>query len=156
MTLIKAKQFETVCELINVYIYKALTDHLNSAHKKNVHASFEMTLYWSYLDMNKSESLREKTIDQIHRILEDAPTNNHFLPLLWNGFAECQSKWVQGFFREKALSKQKVSSDKKITDIPSEVQRIVGWAIRAELAKRQKRADSGCQLLAQMAELLRK
>jgi hypothetical protein len=53
--------------------------------------------------MNKNESLREKTIDQIHRILKDAPANYNFLPLLWNGFAECQSKWVQSFFGEKAL-----------------------------------------------------
>jgi hypothetical protein len=41
-------------------------------------------------------------------------------------------------------------------DIPSEVQPFVGWAIRAELAKQQKRADAGCEPSAQMAELLKK
>jgi hypothetical protein len=133
-----AKQFETVAKLINIYVYKALTDHLNSAHKQNMHESFEMALYWSYLGMNKNDNLRQRIIDQIQRILKDAPVNDHFLPLLWKGFAECQSKWVQNFFQETALSKRKVSSDNKITDIPSEVQRIVGWAIRAELMKRLK------------------
>jgi hypothetical protein len=54
------------------------------------------------------------------------------------------------------LSTQKVSLDNKITDIRSEVQCIVGWAIRAELTKSQKWADSGCKLLAQMAELTKK
>jgi hypothetical protein len=98
MTTIQAKQFETVCELVNVYIFKVLTQHLNSAHKKNSQASFEITLYWSYLEMNQNESLRQRTIAQIHRILKDAPGNDHFLPIIWNGFAECQTKWVQGFF----------------------------------------------------------
>jgi hypothetical protein len=118
--------------------------------------SFEMALYWSYLEMHKNNNLRQRTIDRIQRILKEVPANDHFLPLLWKGFAECQSKWVQSFFRETALSKRKIVSDNKITDIPSEVQRIVGWAIRAELTKRQKRAENGCTLSAQMAEMLTK
>jgi hypothetical protein len=73
MTTIQAKQFETVCELVNVYIFKVLTEHLNSAHKKNSQASFEITLYWSYLEMNQNESLRQRTIAQIRVILKDAP-----------------------------------------------------------------------------------
>jgi uncharacterized protein YqgV (UPF0045/DUF77 family) len=44
MSTIEAKQFEVVAELINIYVYKTLTDHLNSAHKKNMHGSFEMAL----------------------------------------------------------------------------------------------------------------
>jgi hypothetical protein len=153
MSTSQAKQFETVSELINIYVYKALTDHLNSAHKKNMHESFEMALY---LEMNKNDNLRRRTIDQIQRILKHVPANDHFLPLFWKGFVECQSKWVESFFRETALSKRNVLSDNKITDIPSEVQRIIGWAIRAELAKRQKRAENGCTLSAQMAERLTK
>jgi hypothetical protein len=129
MSTSQAKQFKTVSELINIYVYKALTDHVNLAHKKNMHESFEMALYWSYLEMNKNDNLRRRTIDQIQRILKDVPANDHFLPLLWKGFAECQSKWVESFFRETALSKRNVLSDNKITDIPSEVQQIVGWAI---------------------------
>jgi hypothetical protein len=108
------------------------------------------------LRMNENDILRQRTINQIQRILKEAPANDHLLPLLWKGFAECKSKWVQSFFRETALSKRKVSSDNKITDIPSEVQRILGWAIRAELAKRQKRAENGCMLSAQMAKILTK
>jgi hypothetical protein len=94
VTTSQAKQFETVSELINVYVYKALTDHLNSAHKKNMHESFEMALYWTYLKMDKIDDLRKRTIDLIRRMPKEAPANDHFLPLLWKGFAECQSKWA--------------------------------------------------------------
>jgi hypothetical protein len=157
MTTSQAKQFETVSELINVYVYKALTDHLNLAHKKNMHGSFEMSLYWSYLEMNKNNDLRKRTMDQIRRISrKHLPKTILFLALLWKGFAACQSKCVHSYFREIALSKRKISSDNRITDIPSEVQPIVGWAIRAELVKRQKRAENGCTLSAQMAEMLTK
>jgi hypothetical protein len=107
MTTSQAKQFETVAELINIYVYKTLTDDLNSAHKKNMHESFEMALYWSYLEMNRNDNLRQRTIDQIQRILKDAPVNDHFLPLLWKGFAECQSKWVQKFLPRNSLVKTK-------------------------------------------------
>jgi hypothetical protein len=92
MSTSQAKQFETVSELINIYVYEALTDHLTLAHKKNRHENFEMALYWSYLEMNKNDILRQRTIDQIQPILKEAPANEHFLPLLWKGFAECQSK----------------------------------------------------------------
>jgi predicted protein tyrosine phosphatase len=54
------------------------------------------------------------------------------------------------------LSKQKASLDNKITNIPSKVQQIVGWAIQAELAKHQKQADNGRKLLAPMAKMLTK
>jgi hypothetical protein len=134
MTKSQAKQFETVLDLINIFVYKALMDHLNLAHKKDMQESFEMALYWSYLEMNKNDNLRQRTIDQNQHILEEAPANNNFLPLLWKGFAECHTKWVQCFFRETALSKRNVFLGNKITDIPSEVQHIVGWVIRAELA----------------------
>jgi hypothetical protein len=50
MSTIQAKKFEVIAKLINIYVYKTLTDHLNSAHKKNMHKSFEMALYWSYGD----------------------------------------------------------------------------------------------------------
>jgi hypothetical protein len=73
-----------------------------------MHGSFEMALYWSYLEMNKNDILRQRTIDQIQRILKEAPVNDHFLRLLWKGFAEYQSKWVQSFFQEAALSKRKL------------------------------------------------
>ncbi len=96
--------------------------------------------------MNKNDGPRQKTFDQIQRILKDAPANKHILPLLWRGFAECQTKGVQSFFQEIALSKREGSPEHKITDIPSEVQRIVGWAVRAELAKQEKRVENGSML----------
>jgi hypothetical protein len=70
----------------------------------------------------KNDGLRQKTIDQIQRILKDAPANEYFLPLLWKGFAECQTKWVQNFFQEIALLKREGSLEHKINGIPSEVQ----------------------------------
>jgi hypothetical protein len=79
--------------------------------------------------MNKNEGLRQKTINQIQHIFKDAPTNEHFLPILWKGFAECQTKWVKCFFPAIGLSKQDASPNKKIIDVPSEVQGIVGWAV---------------------------
>jgi hypothetical protein len=60
MTTSQAKQFETVSDLISIHICKELTDHLNFPHKKNMHESFEMALYWSYLEMNKNDNLRQK------------------------------------------------------------------------------------------------
>jgi hypothetical protein len=156
MITIQAKKFEVVAELINICVYKTLTDHLNSAHKKYMHESFEMALYWSYLEINRKDGLRQKTIGHIQLILKDAPVNEHFLPLLWKGFVECQTKWVQSFFREIALSKREGSPKHTITDTPSEVQQIVGWAVRAELAKREKRAENGCMLSTQMVTMLTK
>jgi hypothetical protein len=61
------------------------------------------------LRMNENDILRQRTINQIQRILKEAPANDHLLPLLWKGFAECKSKWVQSFCQETALSKRKVS-----------------------------------------------
>jgi hypothetical protein len=105
--------------------------------------------------MNKNDCLRQK-IGQIQLILKDAPANEHFLPLLWKGFAECQTKWVQSFFQERALSKREGSPEHTITDIPSEVQQIVGWDVRAKLAKLEKRAENRCMLSTQMVAMLTK
>jgi hypothetical protein len=35
--------------------------------------SFEMALYWIYLEMKKNDDLRQRTIDQIQCILKEAP-----------------------------------------------------------------------------------
>jgi hypothetical protein len=62
--------------------------------------------------------------------------------------------------RNANLNASKASSEKQPCQNEKVLQatglRIVGWAIQAELAKRQKRAEKGCTLSAQMAKMLTK
>jgi hypothetical protein len=145
MNVVESQQFENVCEMVVVYIFHAIAMHLNSAHKKGNRKSFEMTIYRMYVKMMRDKTLRSKTIDKIQSILPNAPSNIFFIPLLWNAFSECQSNWVQGLFREMAISKRKYTLDTRELDLPSEVQRFVGWAIRSVLLKRTSKSKDGCK-----------
>ena len=44
-----------------------------------------------------------------------------------------------------AISKRKYALDTRELDLPSEVQRFVGWAIRSELLKRTSKSKDGCK-----------
>jgi hypothetical protein len=151
-----AGRLEVVCQLVNVYVYQSLAEHLNLSQKKASRGSFELSLFWKFERMTNQKELRENTLDRMHEILCDSPSSDFFFRILWDGFSELQANWVQSFFCEKSLRKRKAFNDGRIMDVKSEVQRFVGWGIKSTFEKKRDLANDGCKVSTEMVALLEK